>query len=515
MITNVTDEQIAQMSKTIFRFCQSRTGSYHDAEDLAQEILLVACKTTNEFPNEKAFYAFVWKTADLVLKSWYREQAKRKSEELDENLADERYALLEEKAADKEQLRLIVRELARLSSNYRRVTVEYYIDGKSVGEIAKHLSLTESMVKYLLFQSRKHIKEGIVMEKEYGRLSYDPVELTLFFWGGRNVYYEVFDGNKLRQNIVMACYYDKLTEEQLSLQLGVPTAYLEDELRKLEEYALVKKKGIAYQSNIVILTKKELSAIKKFNEKDLKEIADGIKAFTDENLADLRAMNFYGSDMPDNSLKWMLVSMILRLSYVDMLQGDIELEYPKDCFGNECFRFLTEREKNNPYFVGISGCQTKNGFLFFWDVPVNGEMVHPKVGPVQGDMLSSLLDHQPETNNEKLLCSELLEQGLAKKENDMILPNFPCLNADQTAKFNEGIQAISQSICENAKSRIDGIAKVMMEYAPEHLADYARRLPALYSLGEAEVIMQNLCESGWLLPCRDGMSATTILMKNK
>lgn len=115
----------------------------------------------------------------------------------------ERYALLEEKAADKEQLRLIVRELARLSSNYRRVTVEYYIDGRSVGEIAKHLSLTESMVKYLLFQSRKHIKEGIVMEKEYGRLSYDPVELTLFFWGGRNVYHEIFDGNKLRQNIVI------------------------------------------------------------------------------------------------------------------------------------------------------------------------------------------------------------------------------------------------------------------------------------------------------------------------
>ncbi|MBP5669880.1 MAG: hypothetical protein J6X14_06175 [Lachnospiraceae bacterium] len=41
------------------------------------------------------------------------------------------------------------------------------------------------------------------MEKEYGRLSYDPVELTLFFWGGRNVYYKIFDGNKLRQNIVI------------------------------------------------------------------------------------------------------------------------------------------------------------------------------------------------------------------------------------------------------------------------------------------------------------------------
>ena len=46
MTGRIDDEQIRQMSKTIFRFCLSRTGSYYDAEDLAQEILLVACKTT-------------------------------------------------------------------------------------------------------------------------------------------------------------------------------------------------------------------------------------------------------------------------------------------------------------------------------------------------------------------------------------------------------------------------------------------------------------------------------------
>ena len=52
-------EQIAQMSKSMFRYCLSRTNSYHDAEDLAQEILLISCKGENSFPNEKAFYAFV------------------------------------------------------------------------------------------------------------------------------------------------------------------------------------------------------------------------------------------------------------------------------------------------------------------------------------------------------------------------------------------------------------------------------------------------------------------------
>lgn len=70
MTGEINDAQIGQMSKTIFRFCLSRTRSYHDAEDLAQEILLIACRKGNRFENEKAFYAFVWKTAANVLKGW-------------------------------------------------------------------------------------------------------------------------------------------------------------------------------------------------------------------------------------------------------------------------------------------------------------------------------------------------------------------------------------------------------------------------------------------------------------
>ena len=84
MTGGINDEQIGRMSKTIFRFCLSKTGSYHDAEDLAQDILLVACKTTNHFESEKAFYAFVWKTAGNILKSWYRRQSGQQTEKLDE-----------------------------------------------------------------------------------------------------------------------------------------------------------------------------------------------------------------------------------------------------------------------------------------------------------------------------------------------------------------------------------------------------------------------------------------------
>ena len=80
--------------------------------------------------------------------------------------------------------------------------------------------------------------------------------------------------------------------------------------------------------------------------------------------------------------------------------------------------------------------------------------------------------------------------------------------------MNSRIRPVAQEICEGAVNRIDGISRIMKEYAPEHLADYAGKLPALIQMKEAEAIMRILCESGWLLSMKDCL-ATTVMMKNK
>ena len=300
----------------------------------------------------------------------------------------------------------------------------------------------------------------------------------------------------------------------MSLQLGVPTAYLEDELKKLLEYDLLIKKGLAYQSNIVIITGKELEAIDQYNRTGLEKTATAIRAFAEEYMDELRALGFYGSDMPMNSLRWMLISLILRQAYIDLLQREVTLDYPTDCFGDRCFRFLMELPKNDPYFMSISAQGSEDGTIFLWDVPQNGEALHPVVSPVRANMLISLPDSQPVTDSEKLICSELLELGLARKESESILPAFPYLNAVQSSALNSRILPIARKICEGAINRIDGISRIMKEYVPEHLVDYAVKLPALIQMKEAEAIMRILCESGWLLPMKDCL-ATTVMMKNK
>ena len=143
MDTNERREKVAEMSKAIFQSVES-------------------------LRDERAFYGFVWRTADNILKGWYRDKDKRSTVELDETMPDGSREATEKQSRENEQLSLIARELSLLNSNYRHAMVAYYIDGMSVKDISARFSITQSMVKYLLFQSRKKIKEGIKMERVYG-----------------------------------------------------------------------------------------------------------------------------------------------------------------------------------------------------------------------------------------------------------------------------------------------------------------------------------------------------------
>lgn len=67
------------------------------------------------------------RTADNILKSWYRNKNKRNTAELDESLSDGSWEALEEQSRKNEQLRLMACELSLLNSNYRHAMVAYYI----------------------------------------------------------------------------------------------------------------------------------------------------------------------------------------------------------------------------------------------------------------------------------------------------------------------------------------------------------------------------------------------------
>ncbi len=348
------------------------------------------------------------------------------------------------------------------------------------------------------------------MEKTFGKLSYDPKELELFFWGGRNRYYGKFE-SKISHNIIAACYYDRLTEEQIALQLGMSTVYLEDELNKLLEFDLLTEKNGIYQSNVPVITKEAFADMKNAINPVTDRICDLLKKEIDAMIPEVRKIGFYGSNMPNNSLKWMLLSLILHLAYVDYPMGELELDYPANKFGEKCFRFFVEKNPADTYFFGTGSYSSRSGIIMFWDVPVNGEFLHMKMSETRADLVTSLLKHQPETENEKIVCTELLSIGAAVKTDKGIMPNFPCLSAEEGELLNKMISDIGCKIGRNVIDGNETIKRIMREHTPEHLIDYVDKMPTLLHFREAENVMQDLCECGWLLPLRGGMNATTVM----
>ena len=518
MNTHERREKVAQMSKSIFQYCLSRTSSYQESEDLSQEILLTLCEGIENLRDEKAFYAFVWRTADNILKGWYRNKDKHNTAEMDDDLPDDSWEHLAEQTQENEQLTLITRELALLNSNYRRVMVAYYIDGYSVKDISARFSLTQSMVKYLLFQSRNRIKEGITMERNFGELSYRPVELIARSWGKFNVFYDMFR-SRVKQNIIMACYYEKQTEEQISLQTGVPTAYLENEIAQLLEHELLLEKNGYYLSNIVIVTQKMMNEIYEAHKDPIHETAALIQSFIDSSIDDVRAVGFYGSDMPLNSMKWFLVSQLLHLAYIDFLQekltfGDRD-SYPEDKFGQKGYRWLSEKSEYHDIYMFRTSRRddSEKADIVLWDVDVNGEPVCLKMNKLHETMLIELLTEQPSSESDKLICAELLNNNFAIKTDTGIQPNFPCLTVEQTSKLGDLIVPVAQEICSQALVRLDGIKRIMAEHTPDHLLDYAEKVAPGEILPETSAVMRELCESGWLLPLTRGMLATTVMFR--
>lgn len=512
MDTRERREKIAQMSKSIFQYCLSRTSSYQESEDLSQEIMLTLCESIENLRDEKAFYAFVWRTADNILKSWYRDKDKRHTAQLSDTLSDGSWEALEEQAQLHEQLQLMTRELSLLNSNYRRVMVAYYIDGLSVKEISADFSLGQSMVKYLLFQSRKRIKEGITMERNFGEYSYNPVKLQWRWLTAPTRDYSGLHFSSIQQNILMACYYDKQNEEQLSLQLGVPTAYLEDELKNLAEHELLTEKNGYYLTSVMINTKRAMTERFQAKKDSLQEAALQIKDFFERNEEKIRSIGFYGSDMSVNSLRWLVLSRTLRAFY-EKLDGELYKDFPDPEVCPYARLFLIEQEeapKGDNYDPLMMYQETEHGQVLYYWIRFNSPLFR-RISDVQANVLTMLPAAQPETDNDKITCTELIDMGCAVRADGAIKPNYPHFTSERFGQLCELIEPLAHGLFKGALGRVETTKKITSEHTPERFQQHLGDMIGTQMGEEMSDITRLLVEDSWLVPWT-GMNPTNIIV---
>ncbi len=520
MDKNELDKKISDNAKTILAYCSARTSNHFDAEDLAYDIILELYKSAVNLREEKAFYGFMWSIASNIYKSWCKKKTRNRNIKLLETLSTE--DVINEYEND--DLYLLRRELTLLTSKYRKAVILYYINNKSCLEISHELSISESMVKYLLFKSRKIIKEGIRMERNYGTQSYNPKELSLMFWGNKgNRYYHLCD-SKISQNILFACYNNKLTIEEISLEIGVSIPYMEDNLEELYKNDLLIKEGNRYSSNLIIFTEDLSKEINRKTKSLHERIANILLKAIQQKEKQVRAVKS-ATSMEKQTYLWQTLSLILRKA-IEILQDKIIITLPKDKYGTECYIWGVEKYKDNDWLsqfgFGISNVTNKEGdCVYFLDFLLNGEMVHhyffdqQKTTNVLLDIAKARVEGFSE--NDKSIVADMVRKGYVSVNNGKYTVNVPIFHRKEYESIVSIFSTDIEEIVIQAQALMDTVTKIIKNHVPIHLKKSAHDLACLKLFEEIiSAPISMLCNEKYLLPYKYGaMLPTTHIVLNR
>lgn len=238
----------------VLGFCYQKVNNRENAEDLSMEIAVEVLKAIRSEKEIENLGAFVWSVSNHIFFKWLRTRKYGSTAYLDglfvspENTEDEYIR--------RETENVLHREVALLSEKYRKAVVLYYFQGKSCSEIGALLGKSAGTVKWWLHNARNSIKEGFDTMREYGEKSYNPETLVLSCQGDSGADNEPMScaKRKLPQNILLSAYQESLTIGQLCMELGMPAAYVEDEVENLVSNQLMKEISSGkYQTDFVIL----------------------------------------------------------------------------------------------------------------------------------------------------------------------------------------------------------------------------------------------------------------------
>lgn len=337
--------------KTLYAWSLSKTRQPYDAEELCSETIVAVMSSAPKLRNDDAFFGFLWQTAANTYKVYMRKNKRHTYTELDEEVSDD--ADFVNDICNTEQANLLRRELSLLSEEYRNCTVAFYYDKLSCAEIAKKYGISVEMVKYYLFKARKILKEGIAMERQFGEKSFKPSEVyfNTSFIGMSNKEYSSLFRRKLPGQILLSAYYEPMDVLQLSVELGVASVYLEEELKLLMEYKLLKKVGTKkYQTDVLVISK-EFSTVlyEKLDSEYAAAIAEIIGDLR-EKLPAIRKIGFAGNHLKENLLLWDVFAWVSLQAAAVVQKPAWDLSEWKVLYGNTTgINYISERNTEKDY----------------------------------------------------------------------------------------------------------------------------------------------------------------------
>lgn len=446
---NEKKEQIAkEYVKPFFAFAIKKTNNAGEAEELAQEIIYQVINALSRTAEIENLNAYIWSIAHNTYKRWLN--SKRRQSISFEGMA-ELYGYiipecnnLEEDIGELETVNLLRREISLLTKNYRKAIVHYYYDEFSCEQIAEKLHISSDMVKFYLFKGRQKIKEGIGMPREYGEMSFNPSAFSIYWSGGRHSIniWQLFK-RKLPGNIVLAAYENPITVSDLSLETGVPVAFLEDEIIILKDAGLIKEVvKDKFQTNFFIVKKMLLEQIKTQMNAVVSEYVDRVEEVFTRILPEMKALEIFQFEVPDSRYKWLFMQ---KQSIFDIKFSN---QYPQ-ILTDGSRGFVWGEESKAPQWSGGRTPYFGDGFaLYAIDIARLGYKHQDKLRD-KGELLAEIArGNMDGTKTEQY--AELIKDGYAVKCGRNLYSNIPVLTSENSLKLNAMLEKATESIRSSA-----------------------------------------------------------------
>ena len=492
---SVKEQLIAEFTESymekLFYFCLKKTGEVREAEDLTQDIALnvITALHTGTVPTD--FGAWVWQIARNRYCTWAKDKRARREflsgTDIEEYEIEDEQASVTDEMIQGELMALLRRELAFIRSDYRNIVVAYYIENRSMRDIAASLSLQLETVKKRLQRARKILKEGMDMAREFGIRSYKPEQVAFVQNGrdGKNGQPWSIIKHLLYKNIFLETYENPETAEELALELGIALPYMEDELEFLVREQLLRKEGNKYVTDFRIISREEQRAVHEASlaiQKPLTEkICEMIDLYMKEDGTGVNIAN-----IGYENAKWaLLIHAFDALKWnAEEARGESH-EYknpPRPDGGAWTLYGYQIIDWEEPGFVGQHGSNYQkpdgDGTVGFWQFKFfYRQMLHNTPAYL----------HQDEAYTLWLLCTgrgeecipaeveKLLEYGYAKMVDGVLTPNVLILDANAT-----------ESCSEEAKAKLAALK--------QEIFDLFAKAPSV----ERGYVLEQAIENGWL-----------------
>ncbi|MFC5528174.1 RNA polymerase sigma factor [Cohnella yongneupensis] len=431
----------------LYYFALKKTGSKHDAEDLAQDIASQALLSLAKGSRPDDFSRWLWTIARNRYARWAKEKKRRSgivfSEVPHDNMPDGQ-ATAENQLLLRENLALLRRELSLLASGYREIVVAYYFEGERLADIAKRLGLPEGTVKRKLHECRKNMREGIEMAREIGLRSFKAEDVHFSKSGPDGK-----DGTPWRliqrlipKNILLAAYRNPLNMEELSLELGISMPYMEEEVNLLKNGTLLKEvaKG-RFETDFIIVDRDMQRDIFISAEEVAEKFAPLLIEMLDAALPELERA--FELRWERSFILWTLIPMAVDFVAREVLRRNrVPDGYTMrphdghwDMVGYEMYTY--------PYSVksGHNGAGSKQNTMWFYKIDMQdmwnraGELSSHEVGVLASvirdkRMLSDL------GSAEQDVMQELGARCFVNLQDEVFTPNFPVFKKDIFAQVS-------------------------------------------------------------------------------